>query len=41
MTAALYAPFIAAGPIALAVSAHSYARIWRVWNERKSSYGNR
>lgn len=37
MTAALYAPFIAAAPIALAVVIHSYARIWRVWNERKCS----
>jgi hypothetical protein len=37
MTALQYAPFIIAAPIALAVVIHSYARIWRVWNERKRS----
>lgn len=37
MTAALHLLFIAAAPVALAVPAHSYARIWRVWNERNQA----
>lgn len=43
VVAALYAGMFAAavtiilGRIALAVVIHSYARFWRVWNERKCS----